>query len=528
VSDNITPVLALYDFSAKQKYIYKTNKVKEIIGGDAIIGGAFEMFLRRLCGELGFVTNIDWVNLGGKRLQGNLTPFKTETFKTETFRRKSEGNDKYFEVVDIGGGNLFVLFADEDSCRAANRFFSHMMLNEACDLNVVCAYVKANLEGSFADDRKQVLAESNFLKRTVPTTYPVNVLPFTQIDRVTSMPIVYKKNSEEYSRDSLLKLQKYRELLDREEVTADQDRIFDHLITEKGKDSLLAVIYADGNGMGGKLQEFEKDIAKKNYEDSVNEYREFSARIREVFVDAGKKAVDEYVRQMNQTTGKERPWLRWIVSAGDEIAIICNAHIALDITFRYFDSVWQYNRKNCTDFSSCAGIAIFHSHDPFAVVYEFAEACCEEGKKLNRRLGNNHFFFDFHHCYGGVANDFELVRSQERSYTNRPYYYTFDEKQTDEELVNHDYAKHMGRIAEIFADAGVVRSDVKNLPERIVMGESYFETEIERLKTKYGGDQGFGVQAEDRGSVFDFASVYDLWFKKEPANEEEQHEQNKN
>ena len=67
-----------------------------------------------------------------------------------------------------------------------------------------------------------------------------------------------------------------------------------------------------------------------------------------------------------------------MVFAGDEINLICNARDAYDIAKTYLKGLHQVSWKDSTEpCSACAGIAIFHSHAPYAQAYKIAEECCE-------------------------------------------------------------------------------------------------------------------------------------------------------
>ena len=67
----------------------------------------------------------------------------------------------------------------------------------------------------------------------------------------------------------------------------------------------------------------------------------------------------------------------------------------------------QQGKKKEEKNYACAGIAIFHSHAPFAAVYDIAEECCENAKKKSRKTGGN--YFDWYFCRSGLTNDMETT-----------------------------------------------------------------------------------------------------------------------
>ena len=59
---------------------------------------------------------------------------------------------------------------------------------------------------------------------------------------------------------------------------------------KKGEDSLLAVIYIDGNNMGAQVQACCKD--KSSYEDCVAALRKFSQDVQKNYIDDRKEDID--------------------------------------------------------------------------------------------------------------------------------------------------------------------------------------------------------------------------------------------
>ena len=92
-------VLAMYDFSGKQDYIYKTNAIKEIVGGSNLIKDAYGDFLKLI---------------QDKPLNYTVDFQKGESFDLDSFKGDCA-------VVYEGGGNLFMIYRTEALCQAANR-----------------------------------------------------------------------------------------------------------------------------------------------------------------------------------------------------------------------------------------------------------------------------------------------------------------------------------------------------------------------------------------------------------------------
>lgn len=320
------------------------------------------------------------------------------------------------------------------------------------------------------------------------------------MDRLTYQPIIEKEDNNQYTTESFKKKDKYKSMEHDEaeiiETTLDE-------MTDKENDSLLAVIYIDGNNMGAKVKKATENIS--DYSSGINALREFSVNTNSDFVEKPWKAIlarlTELYRNAANSDEQKHYLCRKVIGGGDEITLVCNAHAVPEILKTYFDTLISENSGASENNSSCAGVAIFHSHAPFADVYEIAEQCCESGKKLSHLDGNgNNNYIDFHFCHAGITNSLEVVRNrQEAEFTARPYEYSTTWKAFT------DWGNKLSMIK---------RSDVKALNEAIVKGDSYYKTELRRIRSR---KKLLDVDENDRElekMIFDISIVYDLWFGK--------------
>ena len=157
--------------------------------------------------------------------------------------------------------------------------------------------------------------------------------------------------------------------------------------------------------------------------------------------------------------------------------------------------------------TSCAGIALFHSHAPFADVYEIAESCCEMGKKESHKPDNNGNYVDFHYCHSGITNELDIIRKeQESAFTFRPYSLNMFE-----EFMRIGYILHT-----------IGRRNVKSLGESIVRGNSYYRFDVQRICSRLSENQSeflallekyMGKEDQLKRMIYDISIVYDLWFR---------------
>lgn len=465
-------MLALYDCRSKQSYIYRTNRIKEISGASALLDSVYDTFL-----ELAAKKGINIKPLKDSP-EESPPPFSLADFESSSY----DG-----EVLYDGGGNLLIIYKSEDIYKKANRIFSRMLIDETYTVSAVSAAVPVSKD--FQKDRKLLYGKNAENKNIGTYSILCNALPFTQLDRLTYMPIVKKEfvggEQRDYSQESLRKKDKALEV----EGVKDHDA----LVPDKGTESLLAIIYIDGNSMGARIKDETKNLS--GYDECVNALRVLSDNINTCFVKNPTKAIDEHFK------GK----YRLVIGGGDEITLICNARNALKIVDTYFKSL---SAAGGGKYSACAGIAIFHHKSPFADAYEIAEQCCECAKKRAHAVPGN--YIDFHFCHAGITNAMEIVRERQEKITARPYMF-------GDELNEFD------TFAERLGESDIGRSNIKELSRAILKGDAYYRYEVARVNSRISDGEKLSADDERKKQlIYDIAVVYDLWFGKEEA-ENEQH-----
>ena len=306
---------------------------------------------------------------------------------------------------------------------------------------------------------------------------------------------------------------------------------------EKGKDSLIAVLYFDGNSIGERVKRLLESVDPAAY---VSTIRTFSKELHESLVGKTVREIDsvigltpqdllgndEEVAANGEGKGSAAEKLaakykgyRVIIDHGDEITIVCNAHAAPLAVDAYFKAIAE------SEYKACCGMAFCHSHDPFSEVYRIAEECCESGKKYNRRTQReamqglvgqearnaagkaNASYVDFHFCRSGITGTLDQIReAQEAPFTARPY------------EVGRTYEQFL-RVGEMLEGSNKIqRSDVKELGRAILKGDSWYRLEYERLKAKDPAAFGKGaiesvVQDKElrKRILFDVCSMWDVF-----------------
>lgn len=539
-------ILAMYDVRGKQDYIFRGKKMKEIVGGSWIIRDIFKDEL--------FPAVQEYIQSRNPSEKG-IYYYKEEngdtTFSPEGFGQHLK--DGYLgEVIYDGGGNFFILYDSIETFRGINRIFTKRVLERTYSLTVLCSCIEGvdfdnyttlcpeNEEISKEElgDREKLYAENRRREARYNPQMPAQVLPFTWVDYGNSLPLYCYDQSIQtrLSRESAGKYEKYKEQVSLRSNSGEiyDEKILDRIVTEKGSDSWLAVVYIDGNNMGAKFQnvflrpeETEvKEKRKVSYQEAVASLRNKSDEIQKNYVDDRLKAIDEalaakYAKEDPDSKDGEKDYKRrLVVYAGDEINIVLNAHDAFDAVKAYFKDMPENE-------SACAGIAIFKSHTPYAEAYRIAEECCENGKVLMKkhkiREAN---IVDFHYCQGAIGYDLDSIRKKEcGEIISKPWFVDlredFPRNMKKDKLVTFDMVEQL--VSQVNT---CTRTNIKGLLDCARYSEADLMTELIRMQVRRKNtdeDREIG-DIEDctghrishdllRKLIYDIVSVYDLWFR---------------
>ena len=502
-------VLAMYDVRGKQEFIFKTNKIKEIIGGSAIIRDVFADYL--YCAA----ESVSESNKGiysYKKESGN-TAFTQEGWEEHLL----EG---YIgEVIYDGGGNFFVIYKSKEILVEVNKKFTKAVLENIGTLRVLCSYVEIDNFDDYKADEKRLRTEHRRHENEESIMRSVNAIPFVQIDSNTSQPIVLtsigkikgKNIPPKVSQESYAKYKKFSN----EELIGEQ--ILDKLVAQKGSDSMLAVIFIDGNNMGAQVSRCLEGVSS-DYKSSIDALRKFSNSIQTKYVDETRDAIIKKLKN------------RIIVNAGDEMSFICKASDAFTAVETYFSTLRK--DESC---SSCAGIALFHSHAPYYEAYKIAEECCDNAKAIMKERGETDTcYMDFQYCQGALGMNLDTMRARETGdLSSKPWLIAGKSKESD--VCTLDEVK---RIV-IGLNEMNARTNIKDLVSSAKDSLQVFNMEMSRIyahmldTVKKTADVKYIIEdmikdksdnkkdERRRNLIYDIGIVYDQWFSKKREQVEE-------
>lgn len=508
-------ILAQYTIRSKQDYIFKTNQVLEIVGASEHIAKIWDVLFEVA----------EEISLNFQRTDKE---FNMDSIK----KAMEESDDNRLNLVELfcGGGNVTILFdsdinAENNSFKSLNRAFSKKLLVDYPGIIAMVACV--NVSGNYSEDYKNLRAEIERKKDIMEPQWDMFTVPFAMMDRNTFQPYsttVMKDYKEvRLSDESYKKYVVGQKLRDKNKDV----KLFDDLVTEKGKESLLAVVHIDGNNMGAKIMNMLHGVT--DYDDAIKIMREFTNTTADCFEKSGDKALTNCKASLRNKYVNEREeslTYRKLIGSGDDMTFICNARYVMDYVEAYLNSVQNYQKDNNSKwkYSSCAGICIFHSHYPFSRAYSIAEQSCDDfaKKKVHAVIDGKPIeqgWVDFHYIHSGIGGNLEDIRDSQGTdkCLARPWLVAFDDDDVRAKKEVYKYSKLI-ELQELLQKYDVARTSIKTIGSAFERSESAAKKELTSL---YGHTEGlekeinsiYKEEIDFLKSLYDLSEIYDLWFR---------------
>lgn len=519
-------VLAMYDIRGKQEFIYRSSSIKEIEGGSALLRDCFQDYLLPAAEAVSANADKDAESGSMERRGMGIYAYDTQAEEPESFswEKMQERFEEGWigEIVYNGGGNFILVFKTKEWFQKVTKDFTTRLMKSVPTLKVLASCVPIDGPEDYRSDSNRLYARHRDLENRESTIMPWGSLPIIQVDPQTSFPLThvhYNSATRQYERvsaEAFAKYKKWEKEKDNANPYLKGGEILDKMVTEKDRDSWLAVIFIDGNNMGAKVQNH-MEGCNSDYDSQINRLRLFSRTIQKVYVDDRLEDIDKELRISGETGKDGSDSYRMVVFAGDEVTFIVNAHDAFSCAKTYLDHLPKDR------FSSCAGIALFRSHAPYAEAYHIAEECCENGKKVMKKDGLTEEvnFLDFHICQGAIGTELKQIRRHEMTEDciSRPWLICGDLKETDVHF--YTSMEDVLAVEDYFLKLG--RSNIKSIPEAARESEAAFLLELERIEAHADGSEGRkseeklvrpelpGGMEQLRWLSHDMALCYDFW-----------------
>ena len=411
-------IIAIYDISGIQSYIFATNKLKEAVGASQI------------------VHNILYKKLPEKLKDGELD-WQGETYPTLDIADNKKGN-----IIYIGGGNAVVVYPNSTSMEEVTRELQEELFKETRGQLRLC-YASREI----TDDRNYCELESDLrmkltqYKAGTPPILPVRGFSIGSDDNETneSNQLFLLKNKKDVLIGSYARCKKVEIMLETKEKMKEEVRNkrkvyleadeFE-LYREEGAKSFIGVIHIDGNTMGKKIQEFVRTL-DGNLNEQLQKMRKLSIEINNLYRAVLDETIEEIFRkeiskykECCEEQGNILP-IRTIIADGDDITVIIKAELALTFTKVFLEKLKDGIKKEGSilkekqfPLSAGAGIAFVQDKFPFSVAYDIAEQLCRSAKKRGRDykkikdLPSPPSSIDFQVIFSGITTNIMYYRKK--------------------------------------------------------------------------------------------------------------------
>lgn len=344
-----------------QSFIFQTNKLKEIVGASELV--------QMIC-----------------------TDFFNEMI-----------TDEKGTIQQAAGKILHIFEGDnaKEDCQKVVREFPYKVMSHAPGITISQAVVNMEQEqykefGSAVNELERRLK----VQRNIPVDSVTLGLMGIERSRTTGLPVKYdKENPEDHIDYATWNKLYYTDENGKTKSrcttkklclkafgsdTKDKEIAYDIEQITKYND-WIAIIHADGNGMGQVVQKVGTD---------KDQFHTFSVKLDEATSQAAVNAYDE-IKGLFGEKASVIP-LRPIVLSGDDHTLICRGDLAIPYTKAFLNHFEKQTKEkvghilqNKRVFSSgdtdhltaCAGIAFVKSSFPFYYGYNLAEALCSKAKK---------------------------------------------------------------------------------------------------------------------------------------------------
>lgn len=412
-------VLTLIDTMQIQRYIFSSNRLREMVGASVLLKKATE----------------DWLIDALYKKFGVPRPAGDTLDVLKAQKPIESASNIPFEIIYCGGGNAKILFKDfggKSACESARGFVSQWsrdLLEWAPGIQIAVHHQTVEEKDWPVFDELINRAEAELARKKASFVAHVAELapPFVVRCPSTGLPAAKHyndknnndKNNERISEQACQKRDaadgSFRHWLEQNGewklFLNKQPAAFPQNLDELGQregNNFIGIIHADGNFMGEKVQAIA--AANKHMREYIDKIRQFSINLEEANQTAFQNVLawisDNYsewikkgtLRRQTIREGKDQGKLafpiRPIIMGGDDFTVVTPGAIALQVAERFMGEFKKACKSWCEEFglkeiTASGGVALVHSHMPFDRAYELAESLASNAKKVERDKRRN-------------------------------------------------------------------------------------------------------------------------------------------
>lgn len=391
-------IIALYDVSGIQEYIFQSSRMRENIGASSIVGRVLKEQLPQVLNEL-------------KEEQERNVVLDWEQQKTFAFTTDSTVD---IEIVYNGGGNAMVAFRNVEDFHTVNEMLSLRLLQVSYSLHLAIAAVESD-GVNFVADKKRLDQRLTEVKARMLRPRPIGAFPFSEQEARSGLPITSYDQHTGHNVSTMQKLklsQGHQDVKDSKNSASNRWAVeMEDLVRQREEDSYVAVVHIDGNGMGKQIRSrMEQWEASYSYAEAVCAMRALSSSITARFRDTFEELIAELIDSLpadHWVASREKLPIRPLILDGDDLTFVCLGEWGLPLAAKLLEKLHmetsQSGKSEEVSMSACAGVAFVHSHYPFNLAYEISEDCCKSAKQARLEAGEEH----------GSYIAFEVVRGSQ-------------------------------------------------------------------------------------------------------------------
>lgn len=467
-----------------QGFIFQTNKLREIVGASALV----------------------------------------EEICTEKFKEMVGSSYEEYDIVKKCGsilhaaGNIKYVFDSRQECERIVRLFPMVISETAPGITVSQAVVEMTEDMEFAE-AVEALEYKLRIQRNRPMRSVTMGLMGIERSRQTGLPVSFVKSENRFGKVEQLhldqgtrnklyedpsgkRLKTTKTLCEKafgQSFNDDDVRIAYNIEDITRKNDWIAIIHADGNGLGQVVQKVGKDPKR---------FKDFSEWLDEATRKSAVAAFQAVEGLFDNPKDKEGfiP-IRPIVLGGDDLTVVCRADLALDYTATFLSEFEKNTRnqellkdvfENEKDkrLTACAGIAFIKSSFPFYYGYNLAEELCSQAKKdakekqeikVGKELPMSCLMFhkvqdSFTENYADIVAR-ELTPRDGISFQYGPYYM----KEKTERMTVKDLKDCVAKLAD--KEGNAVKSHLRQWMSLLHDNPSMAQQKLRRLKSMTTNDE---------------------------------------
>jgi hypothetical protein len=307
-------------------------------------------------------------------------------------------------IIRNAAGNIRYIFDEEADCRSFVRDFSRSVRKKAPGVRITQAVLTFGPD-ELATKLRELELKLTKLRSRADLPLDIGYMGLERCRRTGNVAVRTTSDEEYICQATVEKLSAsgsnnqrlLRKLTGELNLEKERFPLDMEMISKGEKKDWIAVIHADGNGMGNIVQALGQMLIGRNNNAVALAFSDFSklidrsttAAVRHAFASTFKKEIEkrsEYIP------------VRPLVMGGDDVSLIIRADKALSFCNAFMEhfelsageALEGFRRSHDLEqlpgtLTVCAGIAFVKSSYPFHYAFELAEELCAEAKKSSKK-----------------------------------------------------------------------------------------------------------------------------------------------